>query len=146
MDGGTTGKAETGMECHQAGLKDDGGGSTIAQPGSQVGLLERELLDGVGLPDLSDQPADVALRVRWFIGLVYHFHAKRLIENAGAANFAPSYPLTSFDDRECLAVAIASRHLTDRLGVVIVPLELTIAPPPGFTRGKNQKKKPRLLE
>jgi hypothetical protein len=88
------------------------------------------ILAQIGEPDtagLSERAREMTL---FYVRMVVDFHAQRLHRAEGRDRCNPqTYPVAAFDVMDGIAREIAAHHLWERLGVVIVPIDLRLGAP-----------------
>jgi hypothetical protein len=88
------------------------------------------LLAQIGEPNTAAWPERVREMTRFYIRMVVDFHAQRLVRAEGHDHGdRQTYPIAAFDVMDAIAREIAARHLWERLGVVIVPIDLRLGAP-----------------
>jgi len=88
------------------------------------------LLAQIGEPDTADLPERVREMTLFYVRMVVDFHAQRLHQAEGYDRCdLQTYPIAAFDAMDTIAREIAAHHLWERLGVVIVPIDLRLGSP-----------------
>jgi hypothetical protein len=88
------------------------------------------LLAQIGEPDTAHWPERVREMTLFYIRMVVDFHAQRFHQAEGRDRGDPqTYPVAAFDGMDAIAREIAAHHLWERLGVVIVPINLRLGSP-----------------